>query len=100
MNAQFVLEILHAIESGARQVVKREPLGLGWGNVEFTLDDGTKVVIFEDEGAWDYVDSVVLPDGTALRFWETDKDRWKLVREYEPPQPVVEDVYHMAFDRI
>jgi len=95
MNTRFILDILHAVEIGARWVVKRDPPESTWGNVKFTLDDGTILVVFGDEGVWDYVDSVILADGTTYQFWGDDMERWSDVHSYRPPKSVIEDIYEM-----
>lgn len=100
MTPADVLDILLAIETGERKIDRIEPETPYSGDTEYFLDDGTKVVVFCDCGCWDYVDSIIMPDGTALDFWEDDDDpRWETVRKYEPPQKVVEDVYKMWYER-
>lgn len=38
-------------------------------NFEFQLSNGWKLIVFCDCGEWDYVDSVVLDDGTTIAAW-------------------------------
>lgn len=96
MTPAMILDLLHAVETGERKIVRR-PETLGDGGVkEFVLDDGSIVRVFEDEGVWDYVDSVVLADGTEVRFWDEARDsRWDDVRRYRPSDQAIDDVYWM-----
>lgn len=94
MNASYVLDVLHAVEAGDRKVLKRDPQPPWCGNVEFTLDDGTRLVVYEDEGVWDYLDSIALPDGTEVRIDGRDP-RWEDIKGYRPPENVIEDIYQM-----
>lgn len=38
------------------------------GNIEFRTSDGWSIVVFNDVGEWDYLDSVLSPDGRAIGF--------------------------------
>lgn len=44
--------------------------GLDLGNETFECRDGWKVVIFYDAGDLDYIDSIVMPNGDVIDFWD------------------------------
>lgn len=97
MNPQAVLDILHSVESGERKVSLRDPLA-HCGNVDFLLEDGIIITIYEDEGVWDYVEKIILPDGTHVNFWGEDKERWVDIQKYKPSPETIEDIYGMKAD--
>lgn len=51
-----------------------DPDKLHFGNVEYNLPGGWKVVVFIDAGDWDYIDHIVAPDGTVLDSDNVPKD--------------------------
>jgi hypothetical protein len=62
-----VLAVLHAIERGEVTIPEdqKRAAAESWGSVEFTCSNGWRFIIYNDAGAWDYIEEVVAPDGAA-----------------------------------
>jgi len=76
-----VEQLFKDIDEG-RVTVKptRETWKEAWaGDVEFTCSNGWRVVVFNDCDEWDYVDSVIAPDGDKATWggdiW-ADPPKW------------------------
>jgi hypothetical protein len=101
MTVMEVLDLVHQIEKKEVTIALEEPRPLT-GNVTFVCSNGYKVVVFDDCGQWDYLDSVVEPDGHVTSFWagiESEKKLnpyWEPVRQYVPPDDVAEGIYGLG----
>lgn len=95
IRPEEVLKVLYAIEVGHIRVKPlRCPQSVQSGNIPYDASNGWRLIVFSESNAWDYLDSIVLPDGTEIDFWEqglrTGKwnDGFEEVREYEPSEEV------------
>lgn len=81
----LALEALSRADHGLVQVRGRFDSSPA-GNVDFTLEDGWRITVFNDCGEWDYIDTVTSPAGwsidfdlmpSRLRHWRPEHpDRW------------------------
>lgn len=97
-----VLAVLHAIERGEITVTF---LGIGppknthCGNISYRASNGWTLVVFNDCDEWDYLDSVIMPDGVVTDFWDACEedpfgtDEYEEVRNYGPPEDIEGSVY-------
>lgn len=72
------------------------------GNVSFIVA-GWEIVIFNDCDDWDYVDSVVSPDGRTGEYedWESKyDDSGELLKEYREPDDLLENDVYLAMKDI
>ena len=80
VSTEEVVELLRKVGNGAVTPKladhERTCTSVFCGNVEYVVD-GWIVVVFIDCNDWDYVDSVVAPDGRKGEFedWFGDKDK-------------------------
>jgi len=93
LPADRVLAVLDLIERGQIRVKPlRCPQKIYAGNVVYDASNGWRLTVFNDCNAWDYLDSVVLPDGTEVDFWKHGSDTgdwndgYEVVRTYEPTE--------------
>jgi hypothetical protein len=86
-------DFLRAIESGEILLTTpRSPMEVYSGNMTYRASNGWEIVIFNDSGEWDYVDSISTADGRVYRFEDMDGDYLEL-EDYEPPEEVIEQRY-------
>jgi hypothetical protein len=74
VTAQEIIAMCEAVDSGGL-LVELEG-GQTWdraysGNMTFRFGNGYRLLVFNDCGEWDYVDSYIAPDGTR-----TEVDDW------------------------
>jgi hypothetical protein len=87
-----VQQLFRDIERGAVTVTPEvEPDEVYAGNVGYRTSNGWTIVVFNDCAEFDYVDSVIAPDGRECDAWHQE-----MVRHvggditYEPPDPTAE----------
>lgn len=112
VTPEVVLEFLYAIERGEIALVAEKcPQDVYAGNVGYVAANGWTVVVFNDCNEWDYVESIILSDGTRLCFWDyTDGEgksldindpkakldpQWEQVRSYKPRPALRWIAYHI-----
>jgi len=66
---QEIMDVLHAIERGDVAVLPPVPFEHYCGSVEHKTSNGWTFVIFDDCGEWDYIETVMAPDGRCLYPW-------------------------------
>lgn len=100
--AEEVLAVLHAIEAGKIALKPiRCPQSLKGSNVQYDASNGWRLVVFNDSNKWDYLDSVILPNGDEYDFWAqglmTEKwdDGYEAVRDYEPSDLIAWERYRL-----
>lgn len=84
------VRVLFDIERGA---VKITPVGetaneVYAGNVTYKCDNGWTVVVFNDCCSFDYVDSMIAPNGEKF-----DSEDYPFFFQYDPDEPVIRDIY-------
>ena len=91
VKPEEIAELLRQIESGVVTLecrMSRSPQDVYAGDVTYHSSNGWVVVIFNDCNDWDYVDSVVAPDGRVANFEDIypigDREGSKAVQEAEP----------------
>ena len=70
------------------------PAEIYCGNMIYDCSNGWKVVVFNDCGAWDYVDHVITPDSRVIHDGddrEEGRDSWLL--RYYPTEKVRKERY-------
>ena len=85
MTAQEVVAMCEAVDAGELPVELEG--GEAWdqaysGNMQFRFGNGIRLLVFNDCGEWDYIDSFVALDGTR-----TEMDPWGdalLLFDWEP----------------
>ena len=102
-----VLSVLAAIERG-EVTLSREGKDLYAGDQTYVASNGWKLVVFNDCNSWDYLDSVVTPDGIEHDFWwflgepivdgESCDEPYADVRAYRAPDDVARVVYLIGSD--
>lgn len=79
---------LHKIERG-EATVKLVEGDILMGKVRYQTSNGWSVVVFSDGDAWDYIDSIIAPNGEQISLWSEDpaNDSEYIVklRSYHPP---------------
>lgn len=71
----------------AAATASEDPVEVYAGNVEYRLTNGWTVVVFNDCGEWDYIDSMISPDGDKLDYEdqpEYDSDQPRFFDRLEP----------------
>jgi hypothetical protein len=87
-----ILEVLQAIELRTIQLLPDHVIHPNdSGNILYTTSTGWKLVVFNDVGCWDYLDSMQAPDGRRATF--EDIQGMPGVRNYTPSAEVEEEVY-------
>mgnify|MGYP001564765988 CR=1 FL=1 len=78
-----LLALFHKIDHGTEGVwAERFSWNtIGHGNVVFRTSTGWEVVVFNDSGAWDYLESVTTPEG--VKFGYEILSRIESLRNYE-----------------
>lgn len=67
------LAVLEAVCRGEVTATPREtPKEIYAGDVVYDLSNGWQVIVFNDCGEWDYVDSMTSPDGTRFESFPED----------------------------
>lgn len=85
IKPEEVLAVLHKIErKQIRLKPVRCPQSTYAGNVVYEASNGWTLRVFTDCNEWDYLDSVVLPNGVEYDFWEEGLRTTKWDAEYEP----------------
>lgn len=87
-----VLAVLDAVDRGEVTTLEadRAACADGYcGDFWFTLSNGWRVSVFNDCGEWDYVSTVVAPDGRQCGPWIDAMDavlspEYERVREWKP----------------
>jgi len=77
-----VLEVIARVEAGDLLVTKDCSWDVGALGVKFTTEDGWRIVVFNDAGQWDYIETVEAPDGRFLESPEIDE--MPCVEDYHP----------------
>lgn len=69
MVASEVKDLIRAVSRRWLTLEKIGPKVPGeYGDTVYSVETGHKIVIFWDAGDYDYIDSVILPDGTEVDF--------------------------------
>lgn len=102
ITPEEVLAVLHKIESNQiRLKPLRCPQSIYVGDVIYEASNGWRLTVFNDGNEWDYLDSVVLPDGREYDFWKTglSTGKWdseyESIREYAPSEQVAWEAYRI-----
>lgn len=71
-----LLAVLHAVERGdvTLEVDGATPAQVYAGDVYYKASNGWRLVVFNDCGEWDYLDSVIAPDGRSAEFPDGHSD--------------------------
>jgi hypothetical protein len=94
LTAADILAVLQAIERREVQLIPDHEIHPDdSGNMFYTTDTGWKLVVFNDLGCWDYLDSITAPDGRYATF--DDIKRMPDVSDYTPSAEVEEQIYRM-----
>jgi hypothetical protein len=69
VTEQDIVAMCEAVDAGELSVILEG--GQTWdeaysGNMSFLFGNGYRLVVFNDCGEWDYVDSYIAPDGTEM----------------------------------
>lgn len=107
-TADEVLAVLSDVEAGRVTLTPIIDPTYGFehaGDQAYLASNGWTIVVFIDCDEFDYVDSVVLPDGTVVDLWShMDIPGWpkngadngyEAVRNYRPPAEVIRDAYQV-----
>jgi len=95
MSITAVHKLIFEIESGARTIVPREHPDEVWaGNVTYDVEGGWVIVIFNDCCSFDYIDSIIEPDGFVWTY-----DDVPFFGQYDPPEDVIRVIYKIGEDR-
>lgn len=87
-----ILNFLNQIEIGEIQITPTQnPRNIYAGNVIYKANNGWEITIFNDANEWDYIDNIKMSDEILIDFDALDK--MIKVRNYEPKQTVVKEVY-------
>lgn len=85
-----LLAVLRAIEAGEVTITcEIDPVYCV--HVEYRTSNGWRLVVFNDCGEWDYLDSAEAPDGRTWAFLEMSE----AMQDYRPPDEVVRAAYKM-----
>jgi hypothetical protein len=92
IGATEMLAVLSDIEAGVVTLTTDEPWAEVYcGNVTFRTSTGWTVVVFNDCDDWDYIDSLIAPDGRRVEFEDlpADVQNWA-------PSPATERLFESA----
>jgi hypothetical protein len=105
MTEQEIVAMCEAVDAGELSVEleggETWEQAYGAGNLRFRFGNGIRIVVFNDCGEWDYIDSYIEPDGTRteaewlenplLLNWEPKHfARWGITTGYLN-KPIPED---------
>ncbi len=98
-----VMQVLEDIEKGkiTLSLVDLDSVHCGWADIEYKASNGWTLIVFEYEYTWDYLDTIIFPDGTKIYFREgqiSNDLKWDGVRGYRPPREVIRNVYQIPDD--
>ena len=69
-----LITMLEDVSSGELAIDKYDdPADVFLGCVRYELENGWHIVVYNDSGRWDYIDSFRTPDGKQLRPWNDTK---------------------------
>jgi len=93
--ARELRAMLEQVERGELGVEPIEgPADTFIGPVTFQLSNGYRLVVYNDSGEWDHVDSFYSPDGRHIVPWGfEDPEAERLVTTYRPPADVEQGIY-------
>lgn len=99
-KVEYALRLLKDIEQRKINVVPRAlPSDVYAGDVVYDLSNGGQLIIFNDCDSWDYIDSIVFPDGQTMTYDEianSDSEGRHFYQElynYIPPKEILAEVY-------
>lgn len=93
MNQSDILRLLKDIEEGTVQIeaqLEDDSLSSFYGEVTFNTDNGWKFIVFFDCGEWDYLDTVISPDGDEMDYGMMGEG----LMFYSPPENVRKEIYN------
>jgi hypothetical protein len=95
-----VLAVLRAIEAGDELVALADGRfdNMYSGDVPYDCSNGWTLIVFSDCGEWDYLDSVILPDGTRLGLWDFLDDPTYVPLSWGERAPHPADAYEEVRD--
>jgi hypothetical protein len=89
-----IRELLTAIETGTVHLTPiREPQDIYAGIVEYVVDNGWRIAVFNDCNEWDYIEWVETPDGRRVDYDQLDEI--PDLRNYEPSTSVAWERYYI-----
>ncbi|WP_291726210.1 hypothetical protein [Bernardetia sp.] len=89
----IIYEVLSQIENGSLYFLN-VPKNRYSGNVDYYVNNGWKITVFIDFGKWDYIDKIVLEDGTSIDFESLEE--MPKITNYYPSNKVLESVYKVS----
>lgn len=95
MTEKFIMVMLSDIEEGKLKLEPQFDVSeYKCGSESYKVSNGYTLVVFFDCEEFDYIESIISPDGEELDIW-IDYDKYKNVIQYRPNHDVSNRIYHI-----